>query len=190
MGGDGLLGPIPGLILLTGVLLAVVFYYFQNPQTHPSLGEKIVKGDDRFETYKNAGLPVLKASCRPPENEDTPSTRSLFLYFQAKGYAPVNEEYEYIALPPTRRDWIVEFGLWLLIPVMAAVYLVGERALRIVLIALFLGFIALPVVIVYTLTDLLFGSPIGEITAILTAIATVILVATRFKNTRLFQWMF
>ena len=193
---DSLLGPVPGFVLLGGIMSGALFYHLQDPKTHPTLGEKIVKGNERFDQYKDEGYLVYAANNRviDDDDDDTPSTRSLYMYFKAKGYEPTNkagDEYEYIALPPTRTDWVIEFFLWWLIPLMAALYHIGARILRITGIVLFLYVIlALVYVIAYMPFSYLFGGTVGLIFSVLALALVVVLIATRYRNTRLVQWVF
>jgi len=205
MSGESLLGPIPGIILLGFIILGALFYYLSKPAYHPSLGEKIVKGDERFAKYETEGHPVYTARYQlgvdenqdgviSREEEDKPSTRTLFLYFKAKGYAPSNEagdEYDYIALPPTRNDWVIEFFLWLLIPLAATLVMMGERVFRLTIIAVFIYLVIIATFgIVYTPANYLFGTSVGSIFTMLTFGIMMVLIATKYRNSRLVQWVF
>ena len=205
MGGESLLGPIPGFILLGVIILGVLFYYLSKPAYHPSLGEKIVKGDERFAQYEAEGLPVYTARYAlgvdenqdgiiSKEEEDRPSTRMLFLYFKAKGYPPSNQtgdEYDYIALPPTRNDWLIEFSLWLLIPLAATLVMVGARVVKLATIVLFVYVIGMILYgVVYIPTSYLFGRTVGLIFGVLALVIVMVLIATKYRNTRLVQRVF
>ena len=199
MGGESVLGPVPGFIALATILLVALFYYIQKPRYHPALGEKIPKGDDRFNLYKEQGYPVHIATSRPVgapmgEDEEMPPTRTLFLYFQAKGYPPTNDvrdEYEYIALPPTARDWIIEFVLWLLIPILAVLITAGARVMKVAVIVLFLYIVfGLAFILVHLPFSFLFGTTVGAIFGVLASGVALILIATKYRNPRLIQWVF
>lgn len=192
---DSLLGPVPGFVLLGGILSGALFYYLHDPKNHPTLGEKIVKGDERFDQYKDDGYLVHAASNRVvDDDDDAPSTRNLYLYFKAKGYEPTNkasDEYEYIALPPTRTDWVIEFFLWWLIPLIAALVHIGARIVKVAGVVAFLYVVlALVYVIGYMPFSYLFGGTVGVIFSVIALGIVVVLIATRYRNTRVVQWVF
>ena len=205
MGGESLLGPIPGLILLGFIIVGALFYYLSKPAYHPWLGEKIVRADERFAQYEADGHTVYTARYQlgidenqdgiiSKDEEDRPSTRALFLYFKAKGYPPDNDdgdEYRYIALPPTRNDWVIEFFLWLLIPLVAALVMVGEKVFKLAIIVVFVYIIIMILYgVIYIPTNYLFGSSVGVIFNILALGIVMVLIATKYRNTRLVQWVF
>lgn len=191
MSADSLLGPIPGVILLLGIVIGGFFYFLNDPETHPTLGRKIVKGDPAFDRLKSAGYPVHTARYSIAEDREAPSTRTLYLYFKAQGFLPENDAYEYIALPPTRRDWMIEFSLWWIVPLLAALYTLGASVAKLVGIVLFLYLVAaLVFVLVYLPATFLFGNLIGMVFYLLALGVAVILIATRYRNTDLVQRVF